>query len=492
MNAQTILLAPWRATHRAMAWLSLGVLALCVAIAAGVAIFGDSDHVLWAAVGLYSAALVYLWAFFLSGTALLAIDARWLCIPGMQRTAVLAVGVYALLSLLPTLLLALLGGGDVSAMLLVSTLCVLSGLSFALLPRYIAACMGFLPALYNMLNKEVHLPAPGDPRFVPWGLCAAAALLAICIRRWYVVVSTSPQQQLGMSGAMVLQYRRSQWSGWGGMSGMCSTQQVRQRPDWMQARPDLRHVGPQQPGNALRVALGGWYLPRTLLGHVLGVAPPLLAVAAVGAVMLLIFSQKQALTTALLWPLTALIVGWICMYGSMGLVFVTVMLVQQRWRKANSELSLLALLPGLGNAQASKRDMLRVTLRRPLLVQALALLVLIGMAVIGHPTGSTLLMLVAGQLGCTAALIACVLAILGGRPLPGWIMLLLAIVISGLIGANSFLPSSMIGRHPWEPGTLFTDIVLGGWLLVGLALAWIARRGWMGWRARPHAFMPNG
>lgn len=492
MNARAVWMAPWHGTHRSMRWMAMGILALCVIVAIGAAVLASPQRWPLFAVVIYSVGLGFVWAFFLPSLALLAADAHWLRIPGMQRATAQALLLYGVLSLVPTMLVALFTGGNLAVMTLIPLLCMLGGLGFALLPRYMAMFMGPLPALYQNMARTMNLPGTGDPRFPLWAATAAAVLAIVCVLRWRGVVATSPQRQLGMSGAMVLHYRRAQWSGWGGMNGMDSTQQVRQRPDWLQPQPDLRHVGPQQPTRTLRVALGGWYLPRTLRGHLQAVATTLLATLAPFAAMFLIFSQNHGLSPAFWWPFTVLMIGWICIFGSLGLAFMTVMLMQQRWRKNNAELPLLALLPGLGDAASSKRRTLVTALRRPLVLQALALLVIVALAAVSHPATSTMLMIVVGQLGIVAVLVACLLCIVGGRPLPGWATALLMIVVSLLIGCNSFLPSSMVGSHPWTPGAPFVAAVLGGWAAVGLALAWVARRGWRAWQATPHAFMPNG
>ena len=87
MNARTVLLAPMHASHCAMRWFSLALLVLCVGIAVVAAILAPPARWAWIAVGVYSALLFFLWAFFLSSTALLAADARVLRIPGMQRAS---------------------------------------------------------------------------------------------------------------------------------------------------------------------------------------------------------------------------------------------------------------------------------------------------------------------------------------------------------------------------------------------------------------------
>jgi len=492
MNAQAMLLAPWRATHVQLRWLSLAVLTLCALGAIALLLFAKRGEPAWMMVGAYDVGLIYLWAFFLSGMSLLAIEARWLCLPGMYRTAVLATVFYAVLSLLPTAIIAVVHGTDQMSMLLGSLLCVLGGLCFALLPRYIAVFLGIFPALVNTMSRLYNFPHIGDTRFVAWGSTLAMALLVVCVLRWRAVTAKPAQGQMGFSGPMVLQYRRGHWAGGSAINGLDATTQVRQRPDWMQPQPDLRHVGPNQPDNTLRVALGGWYLPRTLRGHLQGLAPGLLAMLVPGSILFLTFLGNHAISFHAWWPLATLLIGWITMFGSMGLMFTTLTLIQQRWKKNNAELPLLALLPGLGNAHTVKQRTLMVALRRPLVLQMGALIALIALILPSHPSAISMLLLVVGQFGCAAALIACVIAAIGGRPLAPSGMFSLMISISLLIGSNSFLTSSQPGSRLWTPPLAYSLVLLAGWIIVSMVIAWMGRRGWMAWKSRPHTFMPNG
>jgi hypothetical protein len=492
MNAQAMLLAPWRATHVQLRWLSLGVLTLCALGAIVLLLFAKRGEPAWMMVGAYDVGLIYLWAFFLSSMSLLAIEARWLAIPGMYRTAVFATVFYAALSLLPTAIIAVVHGTDQMSMLLGSLLCILGGLCFALLPRYIAVFLGIFPALVNMLSRVYNFPHIGDARFASWGSTLAMALLVVCVLRWRTVTAKPAQRQMGFSGPMVLQYRRGQWAGGNAINGLDATTQVRQRPDWMQPQPDLRHVGPNQPDNTLRVALGGWYLPRTLRGHLQGLAPGLLAMLVPGSILFLTFLGNHAISFHAWWPLATLLIGWITMFGGMGLMFTTLTLIQQRWKKNNAELPLLALLPGLGDVHTAKQRTLIVALRRPLVLQMGALVALLALTLPSHPSTISVLMLVTGQLSCALALVAGVIRVIGGRPLSTSGTFALMIAVSLLIGSNSLLPNSMLGAQPWTPPMPYALTVLAVWLIVSVVLAWVGHRGWLAWKARPHAFMPNG
>lgn len=492
MTLRSVLLAPWRSAHASMRWLLLIVLALCTGVGGVLAIFSSKPDALWISIVLYAGGLGYAWAFFLSSLALLAIDARLLRVPGMQRTAEFALVGYAVLSVLPATLLYGLAGGNMPAITLLLTLCVLGGLSMALLPRYFAVLAGLMPALHNAYASFSHIPGPSDPGFLSWAPIAATLLLVTCVLRWRKLMNHAGPYTNGFGDAMVLQYRRGGWANsWSGNGNLDTTQQVRQRPDWMQPQADLRHAGPQQPRMALRIALGGWYLPKTLMGHLQAWGPVLLAMLVPLTVLALGFFRSPALMDELWRTIFVIAIGWGALFGAFGLTIMSVMLLAQRWRRVNTELSLLALLPGLGNAATTKVQLLRVALLRPLSIQAALLAMLVALAIYAHAPGASLLLIVISQLGCAAALVACLLTILGGRPLPGWALTLLMTVIGLLVGSLSSFPGSLTGDPSWVPAMPFVMTIVVAWLVMGAVLLWLGRCGWASWRARPHAFLPN-
>ncbi|WP_243040630.1 hypothetical protein [Dyella sedimenti] len=486
MNVRALLIAPWRCSHTPIRWITLVVLLLCTAGGIAIAIFSAKTGWMWPPIVLYSGGLAYVWAFYLCSLILLAIDARQLRLPGMQRAVIGALLFYALLSVVPATLLCGLFDGDMLAVALLLSLVVLGALSFALLPRYYAILCGLLPALYNAL--KLHIPGPGDAAFLSWAPAAVLVLAILCVWRWHRLVRDDASGTNSFRDAMVLQYRRSnQW----GAINMDSTQQVRQRPDWLQPQVDLRLAGPQRPDTALRVALGGWYLPKTPMGHLRSAAPVLLiALVPVCAVALGISGSSKRFDE-LAWLLAASVVGWVCLFGGMGAMISTVMLFTQRWRKPNAELSLLALLPGLGDNARLKRELLWTGLRRPLLAQAVLAIVLLAMAIHTHASAASLLLVAVTLLGGTLCLVACLLCTIGGRPLPGWALTGLGTALGLLIGAISFLPSSMVGHKPLVLPTAYVVTMLVLWVAMDVLLLWLARRGWRAWRQRPHPFLSN-
>lgn len=484
--------APWRSAHRSLGWLTVVVGLLAVAAALAVATLSARTDALVTAFGVLGAGELFLWAFFMPCLLLLAIDARALRLPGVQREIHASLLVYALLSVgLPVLLAGALGV-DMPTVASVLGLCAAIGLGFALLPRYLAVLLGFMPALRSALRQQMPIPGPGEPGFVTWALLAVLLLLCACIVRWRSLVRTV-EPVGGFRGAMVFQLRRNGAMGQWGADQADSLQQIRRRPDWLQAGADLRGIGPATPLAALRVALGHWYLPRTLGGHLHAAAPALLSLLLGLATMLLIGldgRHPRAVSVAMR-AIGVGLVGWVGVFGSLMVTLMTVQRVTARWRKPNTELPLLSLLPGLGAPAQAKRNVLLAILRRPLAAQCLLLVMMIAVGLGLHLSPLGLLSVGVAQLGGVAVLLACVPAALGGGGLQGWTLAALVTVLCILTSLGSLLPLAAIGEHPWPLAQPLLELVLSLWLVTGVVLLRLGQRGWRALTARPHAFLIN-
>lgn len=492
MNLLAALRTPWRSVHRSLRWLASVVLLLVTAAGIGIALFSSGAHPALPAAAVLGAGVFMLWAFFMSGLLLLAIDARKLRLPGVQREIHASLGLYAALSVAPAAALVWVPGADAVAITLVLALCAVVGLAFAVLPRYIAMFLGFMPAMRLGLKHVVDLPGPGEPGFMPLALVLIAVLLLACVQRWRQLLRADELPE-GFGGAMVLQLRRNgAWGHWN-TGQFDNLQMIRRRPDWLQPRADLHGVGPGTPRAAFRVALGHWYTPRSLGGHLQAMAPVLLSLLlGVGAMALIGLGDEHRRATMEVLKIGGVaMLGWVGIFGSMMLTLMTVQLIQTRWRKANTELPLLSLLPGLGDARQAKRDVLRAILRRPLCAQAVLLVLMLAVALGLHVSALGLVSIAVAQLSGIAVMAACVPAILGGRPLPTWGLAVLLVVVFMLISLGSFLPLMAMGTHPWEGASGVMGVVLGLWLAVGAVLLWLGRRGRRALAQRPHAFLAN-
>ena len=494
MRLNDVLLVPWRSTHRALRWLSLVIVTACIlgAIAAGW--FTHAPRWWLVSTLVYCFGAGYAWAFWLSTALVLAIDARKLRLPGLERAVHGSMLLYGLLTIaVPALVLGALGG-DAPVTALLAGLAMAGGLGFVLLPRWCAMVMGFLPALSIGARHLAHLPPWSDPRWLAWGALALFVLLLADALRWRQLLRSDADNELGFSSAMVMQLRRQgAMSKWNGLQQLDSGQLIRQRPDWMQPRADLRRTGPQSPVRALRVALGGWYLPKTLVGHLRAAAPillPMLLVIPVLAFMNAGEPRDRVTHLALLSAGLGLL-GWISLFGGLMLSAMTVLLVRQRWQRTNAELPLLALLPGLGDAQNVQRELLRSVFTTPAVMQAMLLVVVLVTAFAMHLGGLAVLLVALPQLAAVGMMVAQVLCTLGGRKLPTWGEWLVYAPFVLLFFLSTFVPVTTLGRRPWSGAFLAESWMLAAWAVLALVLAWIGRRGWRGLQARPHPFISN-
>lgn len=497
MRLSDVLLVPWRSTRRPLRWLSLFIVTACSlgAVAAG-HFTSDSDWWL-ASTMVYCFGAVYAWAFWLSTTLLVAIDARKLRLPGMQGAVHASILLYAaLMIVVPTLLLGALGA-DALRVALLTALAVTGGLAFVLLPRWCATLVGFLPALATSMRHIFQLPSFSDPRWLAWGALALVVLSIVDMLRWRQLLRSDTDNELGLGSAMVMQFRRQGITGnWSGLQQLDSGLLIRQRPDWMQPRADLRRAGPQSTVRALRVALGGWYMPKTVVGHLRAAAPvlvPMLLMIPVMAVMFAGDHQAHASRSGLIGFGAGLL--WGVLFGSLMLTAMATVQIRQRWQRNNAELPLLALLPGLGDMQHVRRSLLRAALTMPLVTQLLLLLAMLAAALVAahfvHLGGYTLLLIALPQLAATGTMVTQVLCTLGGRKLPTWGEWMIYAPFFVLFFFSIFVPVTTLGSHPWQGAGVAQPALLAAWMAMAIVLAWLARRGWRGLLARPHPFMPN-
>lgn len=494
MQLREVLMVPWRSAHRGLRWLSLIITMACVLGAIVAGWFMHNRHWWLLSTGIYCLGALYAWAFWLSTSLLLAIDARRLRLPGVQRAAQGSVLLYGFLTVaVPTLVLGALGA-NASVVALLTALAVTGSLAFVLLPRWLSMWFGFLPALNIGLRHLVQYPPMSDPRWLAWGTLALAVLLVVDVLRWRHLLRNETDNELGYGSAMVMQFRRQGALGnWSGLQQFDSGLMVRQRPNWMQPRADLRRTGPQYAVRALRVALGGWYTPQTVAGHLRAATLALLPILVMIPVMMLISTENHHREGLLIGFGAGL--GWCITFVGLMLTAMTTVLIRQRWQRSNAELPLLALLPGLGDARHVRGNLLRAALVIPVVTQLMLLIAILAAALFAAPFihlgGLALLLVTLPQLGALGATVAQVLCTLGGRKLPTWGEWLVFAPLVVLFFASSFIPLTTLGQHPWAGDSLMEPLMLAAWVVMALMLAWVGRRGWRGMLARPHPFLPN-
>jgi hypothetical protein len=340
----------------------------------------------------------------------------------------------------------------------------------------------------------LHLPPLTDPRWPTWGALALIVLLLVIVMRWRKLLRDDSDNALGFSSAMLMQFHRQGTAfSWGGMPQMDSGQMIRLRPDWMQPRASLRGVGPRSPVLALRIALGGYYMPKTLASHLCSAAITLLPLSLSMLVLVVLFASNhdvRSLGTTLEYAGLG-IVGWIGVFGGLMFTLIAAVQIRQRWQRVNAELPLLALLPGLGDADSQRRNLLRATFGIPVVAQTVLLAGVVILASVVHMHGSAMLLVMLPEFAAIGAMVAQALCTFGGCRLPAWGEWLIYIPLVALFFISAFIPMSALGKHPWQGAAMIEWWLLAAWMAMAVVLAWLGRRGWRALLRRPHPFLPT-
>lgn len=495
MNLQGMLIAPWYATRRVTRWI---MLLLCLfMLAGGIALvkFGmrGEAHVFWApVVGMFAAAGVFaLTLAVLSPCLLLAIDARQMRLPRLERDAVGAVLLYsALLIVGPGLLIGLPGGYLLNVMGALAAACS-AAIAITLLPRMLSFFVWMLPAAFNILQPTFDLPRPVDPGFPLF--CAALTLCfgALSLVFWRRIIRSPNPYTANLGGPMLIQFHsvnRGGWGSWGG-TGMDPSTMIRRNPAWLQPSVAVNHSGPAHPVTSLRIGLGGLFAPLTARGRlqqmslVVGVS--------------LIFIAQMGMQNARRHPgnfsesfIHSGLLGmmmWGVGFGGTMMAIVPVAQLVQRWVKQNAELPLFALLPGLGDARQVKRRLLCAALLPPAMAMGGLMLLTLVAAVLLHASTFAIIGLLFALGGSIAFLSAFVVSVIGGKPLGRWSSIGLCLLGYGLFCFSILVP--LIDAA--DLAQRYVYVFAGAWALLLALLGWLARRGWRGLESRPHPFLAN-
>ena len=492
MNAAAMLMMPWRTTLPGTRRLILGTMALALMGALAFEVFwrGSSPSIVAAVITGYAEFFVGM--LLLAPFLLLAIDAKQLRLPRVQPSIIGGLVLYGvLLVMVPSAILGVVGG-DITILVAIHTLGLMLGLSIGLLPRYFAMAFGLTPILFNLLKPHFTVAHPDGSTFLEiWA--TTALLCAICAWCWWRQMRIADPYQQGFGKPMVLQTRNNhqiRWNGWDGWGAYDSTRQICSQPQWLQPIADLRDIGPQHPRRSLRIALGGWLLPKTWQS-VLRQWSVILAPLVVFAVLLELMRGFR-IAEIVLDILRALSLGaWVWMGGfaSAGLSLVVVLVLQQRWRKTNAELPLLALLPQLGRGALLIKHLLGASLLRLLSIQSAVLLLLLFAAVAKHTDGLSLCILLLSQVAAGGFALAFALANFGGCSLPTWSVGVIAGICFTLVGLDNvcmpFFSDAPVVSNPLRA------LLAAAWVILLIGLVWLGWRGWHGLQKRPHPFLAH-
>ncbi len=482
-----LLALPWMALSKPWRkWIGGGFAILLAALAIGGVI--GHHNVAWAPhLGHVTAIAVCLfWAGVVSQSLLLAREAHHLRLPALNREVRASLALYALLTIaLPALLLAGLGG-HAAVMLTEIALGAGLGMAYATLPPYLGICVCFIPMLSDHAGPWLPMPSTSPDRFLAWAVPCTVLLWLLIGGFWRGAV----RHDFGLSGSrkpILLNLRMQAWYGRNRGNAM-ETELIRRRARWMQPVADLQRCGPNHSMRSLRIAMGGWSMPQTpasrwrQLGVLLAsMLLPILVIAVASHgddVMRSIFNNAHMLAFGL------------CIVSAV-LALAQVQTLQRRWSRHNAELPLLALLPGLGDAAHVKRELLLANLLPTFGIQAVLTLAMLVLAAGLHLGADSDTVLLLGQLTGISMLIAMDLVTLGGVQVRGgWLMALctygyLLVNLSVVLALPMFGDEVLI-RH--SDVAWVTAITWAGLLAPLLRLG---VRGWHGFIARPHPFLPT-
>ncbi|TAN02809.1 MAG: hypothetical protein EPN36_15420 [Rhodanobacteraceae bacterium] len=485
-----LLVMPWVASPpytRLIAALAVGgslVVASTIAVAGLTHARTHWSHAFILALGF---AVWSLWSSCLATNLQLARDARDLCVPGIPRGADRGLLLFAALSIgLPTLACWALGAPPLLAMATFALAAAL-GLAYMLLSFYIG-----LPVV---LVVFIALTTHGLSAVVAGWWMLIPALAAFDVWRWWRLRTVASVHKEGLDAAAVFYcYRRDAMrnGGWHGLS-----QTFLQNPVKHAISLDLRGIGPRRPVDSLRLALGGFGMPKSLAARLqdLWRLLALLLVFALFLLALQLFGPDGQPVNA-----TAIRTHWIpslLVYGGVATSVIAVTAFASRvralWRKPDAELPLLALLPGLGKPDATKRTTILASLVPPAVFLAITGVVLLAGAIIVHATAWAYVSIALCGIGAFALIVAATLESLGGRPMHtvAYVLLYGALMaLSSLILSISLPTDQYQGPHPGRLGIPPAWLV-AAWGLFLLMLCVLAFRGWRELRKRPHTFLAN-
>jgi hypothetical protein len=318
---------------------------------------------------------------------------------------------------------------------------------------------------------------------------AAIVVILVVACRWLQLLRTEKIADRMLGPPIAWQYRRIQQAGY--------VNAALSRPtltwSWMRSRPALKSVGRAHPIRGIRVALGPYLMPQTLLSQFVRWAAVIAIV--LGAFVISALTTSVPLhdfASRLAKPEASNSVHMMIVIGIGIAIQVTGLApIQARWSSRSGELPLLALLPGLGNGRALKRHTVYACSLEPAVVLGIGLALLWTRDALIHVTWIGYVADVLFVLSVGLLCIATVLDALGGRSLPHAAELaamICLLVFAGVTIAATHVPRSF-------PGTATPTAssgqwpILAIWVLAAFVLACLVWRNARALNKRPHPFL---
>jgi hypothetical protein len=259
----------------------------------------------------------------------------------------------------------------------------------------------------------------------------------------------------------------------------------------------LKDIGPRHVVGSIRFALGGYGMPKPFASRLQDI----------GRLLVLVW---VFVLLCLLAPLLASSIpasgarGTLLHWGSPLLTFGAVMTccvavnvfagrARALWRKPDAELSLLALLPGLGSGAAGKRSAVTAVLAPPIVFLACTCAVLCVATLALHTTAWAYAALALCCAGALVLIVAVTLASLAGRPMHTVEYILwysIQLVLSMLVLLKAMPTDQYHGLHPERLGVVPVWL-LAVWAVYLLVLVALTIHGTRGLHKRPHAFLAD-
>jgi hypothetical protein len=485
MKAAAVLMVSLRSTAASTRWFTMALMVLVLAFSVLIQRHQSSAGTFWPSLVIAAYGELFTGAYLLAPSLLLAIDARQLRLPHVQHHLLLGLIFHAAMWVaIPSLILTL-AGGHITIVVASQALGLVTGLTFGLLPRMFVITALFAPTFFSMMKLGTPFPKTWQPSEL-W--VAVAAFIVVCAICWRRQLRMADPYRASFGTASVVWIRLMGRYGMGSGSNWFlpgeNLEQIRSRPAWLLAIPALHRSGPHHPIQSLRVVLGGWLMPKTLRSTLVQWSVIALPTPALFGLLYLRFPDPfLAVWHAFSFGAFA----WLAGFVSMLLGFMTAMLIQQRWFKASGELSILALLPGLGQGTSLIKNLLRASLLPTLYLQLLIAALLTSAATRQHADGTDLMLAIFAQLAALAFAPAFACAAIGGRALPPWVTGLVVGVSFSLVGIGSGVAAA--ADHLTAHGSLAISAVIAVWLILLGFLCWLGLRGWRGLRGRPHPFL---
>ncbi len=489
MNAWALLAMPWvglRTSVRRL-WVLFALACWIIAVALFVLPPATVHHGWQIATGI-TAFWLALMGLILSSLLLPALEARKLCLPWLERAAVYSVwaNVLALLVLVVVPMALISGHARLAATAMLVG--AAAGFAYGLLPAiWVLPLLFGLPWLQSLGHLWLGRSGAQQDLRVLWGGALFVLLVALSSAwSWRRLVGHGGQPIAWRSRPNILNFHlSSQRLAFDLATGAPQIHLECQTPAWLQPQARLGAAGPTDASRALRMVLGGVFLPVTWRSA----ARQLLLIVALCA-MILIGQAPGIMHEGWHWSLLR---HWTLIGAtlSVSLMLMTLMVVRStqlvyRWRRPGGALTVLSLLPGLGSGAEQTALLVQMLFTQmctwglPLL--GIALLLTDGVT---HSLVRTAMLLMILGLAF-AAEVAAVYCTLGRRPVPAWLIWIMAVpgFVLALGGTNLAL---LAGPATWS-GPLPAIVTAGCTLAYTVAIG-LAARGRGALHRQPHPYL---